>query len=76
MGGAIVLLIRGNRLNNGNIRILAVSCPAWWVAFQAFTQHCPIIVINRALMNIIKSCFLGVLTSLLRVCVRAEISWE
>ena len=25
--------------------------------FKAFTGHCPIIVVNRALMNIIKSCF-------------------
>ena len=33
--------------------------------FKAFTWHCPIIVVNRAPMNIIKCCFLGVLTSLL-----------
>ena len=35
---------------------------------KAFTQHCLIIVVNRALMNIIKCCFLGVLTLLLRHC--------
>ena len=35
---------------------------------KAFTQHCLIIVVKRALMNIIKCCFLGVLTSLLRHC--------
>ena len=34
--------------------------------FKAFTQHCQIIVVNRALMNIIKCCFVGVLTSPLR----------
>ena len=35
------------------------------LVFKAFTQHCPIIVVNRALIYIIKCCFLGVLTSLL-----------
>ena len=32
---------------------------------KAFTRHCPIIVVNRALMNIIKCCYLDVLTSLI-----------
>ena len=30
-----------------------------------YSQHCPVVVVNRALMNIIKCCFLCLLTLLL-----------
>ena len=43
--------------------ITALQRQAMANSFKAFTRHCPIIVVKRALMNIIKCCFLVVLTS-------------
>jgi len=40
MGGAIVLLVRESWLNNDNVRILAVSCPAWWGVCEAEVGSC------------------------------------